>query len=275
MLLEENKTAIENSKSKENEIKNNSSQVEEKKENTKVKSKEVLVNDSIVKFEDPFVAEQRFRRKSMDGMEEKIIQIRRVIKVTKGGRQFRFSALVVVGNKKGQVGFGTAKAKEVPEAIKKAIADAKKNLVQVRIDRSSDTVYHEWTGSSGAAKVKLMPAGKGKGLVVSDTVRAVVELAGFQNMYSKVVSKSNNKYNVIAATIDALASIKSGEYYDYLKSEKKSDPKFDRTPNLRAQQIKNQSRRPFKKRPYNGKNNKNNRFNSNSQRNTNGASNTK
>ena len=133
----ENKTT-ENSESEV--VENKTTENNEKKS---LKEKKVLVNSTITKFEDPFLAQQRFKRSSMDNFEEKILSIRRVIKVTKGGRQFRFGALVVVGDKKGQVGYGTAKAKEVPDAIKKAIANAKKNLIYVDIDKNSKTVYHE------------------------------------------------------------------------------------------------------------------------------------
>lgn len=135
----ENKTT-ENSESEVAKVKEAAVDNNEKKS---LKEKKVLVNSTITKFEDPFLAQQRFKRTSMDNFEEKILSIRRVIKVTKGGRQFRFGALVVVGDKKGQVGYGTAKAKEVPDAIKKAIANAKKNLIYVDIDKNSKTVYHE------------------------------------------------------------------------------------------------------------------------------------
>ena len=240
---------------------------ENSKNTTKPKAKEVLVTSGINKFEDPFLAQKRFKRRSFDNFEEVVLQIRRVIKVTKGGRQFRFGALVVVGDKKGQVGYGTAKAKEVPDAIKKAIADAKKNLIYVHIDKSSKTVYHEWKGRKGATEVLLMPAGKGKGLIASETVRSVVELVGIQNIYSKVIG-SNNKYNVVAATIDALTKIKSDKYIAYLKSDQKSNPIFDnkRKPVIFQKKPNNRfnKRGGFKSKNPNFKpNNKNGTANSN------------
>lgn len=134
--------------------------------------------------------------------EERVIEIKRISKTTKGGRVMRFSALVVVGDKKGNVGFGMGKSNEVPDAIKKAIKKANNNITKVKISKKG-TVYHEVIGKHGASSVLLKPAKEGKGIVAGDTVRAVVELAGFQDVYTKSLG-SNTSINVIRATIVGL-----------------------------------------------------------------------
>ncbi len=169
----------------------------------------------------PFNQERSFGKKNMQPkrrnfqqqtpeFEERVIKIKRVIKVTKGGRQFRFSALVVVGNKKGKVGFATAKSIEVPNAIKKAVRLAKDNLFNVKIVGEQATIAHEIIGKHGAAKVLLKPAKSGKGIITSDVIRSVVELAGYKNIYSKNLG-TNNPQNVIIATIDGLLEIRTKE----------------------------------------------------------------
>ena len=120
-------------------------------------------------------------------LEERVVTINRVTKVVKGGRRFRFSALVVVGDYKGNVGFGSGKAQEVPEAIKKAIEDAKKNMISVPI--IGTTIPHEITGEFGAGKVFLRPAPAGTGVVAGGVVRSVVELAGIQDITTKEIYK--------------------------------------------------------------------------------------
>ena len=134
-------------------------------------------------------------------LQEKVVAIRRVAKVTKGGRTFSFSALVVVGNKDGIVGYGTGKSREVTGAIQKGIDDAKKNLQRVHIIR--DTIPHEQLGKFGAAKVLLKPASGGTGVIAGGAMRAVLEAAGIKNVLAKSQG-STNPGNVIGATLDAL-----------------------------------------------------------------------
>lgn len=134
--------------------------------------------------------------------EEKIVNIKRISKTTKGGRVMRFSALVIIGDKKGVVGFGMGKSNEVPDAIKKAIKNANNNLFTIKMNKRG-TVYHEVIGKHGASKILLKPAPVGKGIVAGGAARAVVELAGFQDVYTKSLG-SNSPINVIRATIHGL-----------------------------------------------------------------------
>lgn len=149
--------------------------------------------------------------------EERVIDIKRVIKVTKGGRRFKFSALVVVGDKKGNVGFAVSKHIEVPEAIKKASRLAKKNLFQVKIVGKQSTISHEYIGHHGAAKVLLKPASEGRGIIASNTIRAIVELAGIRNIYSKNLG-TNNPQSVILATLDALKNQRTKKEIMFLRN---------------------------------------------------------
>lgn len=137
---------------------------------------------------------------------EVVVNIGRVTKVVKGGRRFRFNALVVVGNKNGLVGFGLGKAKEVPDAIKKAIDDAFKNIIQVNI--KGTTIAHDIEYKYNASKILLKPASEGTGVIAGGSARPVIELAGIKDILTKSLG-SNNPYNVVRATIDALAKIKA------------------------------------------------------------------
>ena len=139
-------------------------------------------------------------------LKEKVVAINRVAKVVKGGRTFRFSAVVVVGDENGHVGVGNGKAAEVPDAIKKAIQDAKKNLVEVPI--VGTTVPHEYVGKFGSASVMLKPAGEGTGIIAGGSVRPVLELAGYRDIRTKIIG-TNNPRNVVYATIEGLKNMQT------------------------------------------------------------------
>ena len=153
-------------------------------------------------------------------LKEKVVAINRVAKVVKGGRNFRFSAVVVVGDENGHVGIGNGKAAEVPDAIKKAIEDAKKNLVTVPI--VENTIPHEFVGKFGSANVLLKPAAEGTGIIAGGSVRPVIELAGYKNIRTKVIG-TNNPRNVVYATLNGLSNMKTAEQIAEKRGKKVSD----------------------------------------------------
>ena len=149
----------------------------------------------------------RFEREPSEFV-EKLVFLNRVSKTVKGGRVAKFSALMVVGDEKGRVGFGTGKAAEVPEAIRKGIEDAKKHMITVSL--SNTTIPHEVIGEAGAGRVLMKPASAGTGIIAGGPVRAVMEAAGIKDIRSKCL-RSNNPQNVVAATFQGLKSLRTPE----------------------------------------------------------------
>ena len=141
-------------------------------------------------------------------LKEKLVCVNRVSKTVKGGRIARFAALMIVGDENGHVGYGLGKAAEVPEAIRKGIEDAKKNMITVSL--KDTTIPHEVIGEFGAGKVLLKPAAPGTGIIAGKTVRAVVELAGIKNIRAKSL-RSNNPANVVKATFEGLTTLRTAE----------------------------------------------------------------
>lgn len=149
-------------------------------------------------------------------LKEKVVKINRVTKVVKGGRNFRFSALVVVGDENGHVGVGMGKSAEIPEAIRKGIEDAKKNLVKVEL--VGTTIPHEINGRFGTGNVLIMPATEGTGVIAGGPARAVLELAGLKDVRAKSLG-SNNPRNMVNATINGLGSLRTAEQVAKLRGK--------------------------------------------------------
>ena len=149
--------------------------------------------------------EKHMEKYNREEFEEVIVNIGRVTKVVKGGRRFRFTALIVVGNRNGLVGFGFGKSKEVPDAIKKAVDDAFKNIIEVK--RKGSTIPHDIEVKFNASKILLKPASEGTGVIAGGSTRPVIELAGIKDILTKSLG-SNNSANVVRATIKALSMLK-------------------------------------------------------------------
>ncbi len=145
-----------------------------------------------------------------DRFEDRVVSVSRVAKTVKGGRRMSFSALVVVGDKQGAVGYGLGKANEVPEAVRKAVAQAKKNLIQVPFE--NETIPYVVKGKYGASNIHISPAPEGSGIVAGGTVRAVAELAGIPNVMAKTIG-SRNPHNVVKAAFQGLSQLKTREEY--------------------------------------------------------------
>lgn len=166
------------------------------------------------------MATHNANRNEESEFEERVIHINRCAKVVKGGRRFSFAAIVVVGDKKGQVGLGLGKASEVPEAIKKATKQAKKNLIRVSLQGTS--IPHEVIGEFGASRVLLKPAQEGSGVIASSSVRAILECVGIQNILTKSI-KRDNPHNVVKATIEGLKALRSFEALAKIRNKQVSD----------------------------------------------------
>ncbi|MBR2453298.1 MAG: 30S ribosomal protein S5 [Clostridia bacterium] len=160
--------------------------------------------------------QERIDASTLD-IKEKVVSLNRVSKTVKGGRTSRFSALVVVGDENGHVGYGMGKAAEVPDAIRKAIDEAKKNMITVPMVKT--TIPHEIIGEFGAGRVLLKPAAEGTGVIAGGPARAVLELAGIRDIRTKCL-RSNNPKNVVSATVQALAALKSIEDVAKLRGKK-------------------------------------------------------
>lgn len=176
--------------------------MENNQENQEMRESEEQAQVSVAK--DTFKSSPRDTGR--ENFEEVVVNIGRVTKVVKGGRRFRFNALVVVGDRNGTVGFGLGKAKEVPDAIKKAVDDAFKNLVKVNI--KGTTITHDIENKYNSSRILLRPASEGTGVIAGGSARPVIELAGIKDILTKSLG-SNNPYNVVRATVDALRKIKA------------------------------------------------------------------
>ena len=164
------------------------------------------------------------RRKLIDArqldLQERVVVVRRVTKVVKGGRNFRFAALVVVGDENGHVGIGSGKAMEVPDAIRKAVEDAKKNLIKVPM--VGTTIPHEVIGHFGAGRIIIMPAQEGTGVIAGGAARDLLELAGLKDVRAKCLGTRNPR-NLVNATIEGLKSLKTAEDVAALRGKKVED----------------------------------------------------
>lgn len=211
---------------------NKINEVEVKEETSNNESSETQVKSEEKKnFKKNFIkGSKKFGNKRNDKREpqqkeyeERVVAINRVSKTVKGGRRMKFAALVIIGNKKGKYGFGSGKSGEVPDAIKKAVDKARRNTYTITLSKN-DTIAHEVIGQFGATKVFLKPAPEGTGIIAGSTVRAILELSGIRNVYSKVYG-SRTPTNAVKATLKALNSLKSYKEVMSLRKGGDSDVK--------------------------------------------------
>ena len=163
--------------------------------------------------------DSRNNRRNKDDIEDQLVAVNRITKVVKGGRRMRFAALVVVGDKKGRVGFGTGKAQEVPEAIRKAVEDGKKKMINV--PKVGTTIPHEVSGHYGSGNILLQPAEAGSGVAAGGAVRIVMDMAGISDVTSKSLG-SNTPINVVRATIDGLKKLRTSEEVEKLRQPERA-----------------------------------------------------
>lgn len=209
VVLEENKTE----KAKKISVKPNSS-------NTKPFERRQTRNFDNKKDSKPGGDQKGFNKQvkqSTTGFEEKIVGVKKISKTTKGGRNMRFSALAVIGDKKGMIGFGIGKSIEVPVAIKKALKSAKNNMYRIKMNKNF-TLYHEVIGKHGAGKVLIKPAPEGTGIIAGGPIKIVLELAGFKDVYSKNLGR-NTSLNMVRATVKGLQSQKSPKEFAALRDK--------------------------------------------------------
>ena len=177
--------------------------------------KKVLSNKSFI------AKKQKKSYFATDGFEQKVVKIKRINKTTKGGRRMRFSVLLVIGDRKGNVGFGMGKSVEIPNAMQKALKNAKNNLTKVVMTKKG-SIYHDIISKSCAAKILLKPAPLGTGIVAGGAIRTVIELAGYNDIYTKNLGK-NTPANMIQATIKGLKAQKTIEYIAKMRDKKISE----------------------------------------------------